>query len=122
MHLALPTGLGALHRVPDTLHRRFAAHAPRLARKAAEVALSRAGLVASDIDAVIVSTCTGYLCPGLRGYISERLSLRADAYGFDLVGRGCAGALPNWQLASALSDSEQGEHVLSSSAEDCFAT
>ena len=50
---------------PDTLHRRFARHAPALASEAAGNALREAGLGARDIDAVVVSTCTGYLCPGL---------------------------------------------------------
>jgi len=98
---------------PDTLHRRFARHAPRLASAAASDALAAMDLVACQIDAVIVSTCTGYLCPGLSGYVSERLALRRDVMGFDLVGQGCAGALPNWQVASALLDSGRCEHVLS---------
>ena len=50
---------------PDTLHRRFALHAPALAREAATRALRQAGLRPHDIDAVVISTCTGYLCPGL---------------------------------------------------------
>jgi predicted naringenin-chalcone synthase len=106
---------------PDTLHRRFAAHAPWLASTAGSAALARAGLSADEIDAVIVSTCTGYLCPGLSGYVSERLPLRRDVLGYDLVGQGCAGALPNWQLASALLDSGQCEHVLSICVEVCSA-
>jgi alkylresorcinol/alkylpyrone synthase len=106
---------------PDTLHRRFAEHAPRLAASAATAALLRAGLAAREIDAVIVSTCTGYLCPGLSGYVSERLALRRDALGYDLVGQGCAAALPNWQLANALLNSDQCEHVLSICVEVCSA-
>src|SRR5258705_5269401 len=47
---------------PDTLHRRFVAHAPRLASQAAAGALRDASLTADRIDAVVVSTCTGYLC------------------------------------------------------------
>ncbi len=43
----------------------------------------------------------------------ERLGLRSDVRAFDLVGQGCAGALPNWQVASALVGSGQCEHVLS---------
>src|SRR5947208_1709183 len=50
---------------PDTLDRRFLANAPALAAEAAEKALAAAGLAARDIGAVVVSTCTGYLCPGL---------------------------------------------------------
>src|SRR5664279_1933718 len=42
---------------PDTLAQRFLTHAPALAAKAAERALDNSGLVASDIAAVVVSTC-----------------------------------------------------------------
>ncbi len=106
---------------PDTLHRRFAAEAPRLASAAGTAALGRAGLAASAIDAIIVTTCTGYLCPGLSGYVLERLDLRPDVLCFDLVGQGCAGALPNWQLANALLGAGQCEHVLSICVEVCSA-
>ncbi len=50
---------------PDTLQRRFALHAPALASAAATRALQQAGLRPHDIDAVVISTCTGYLCPGI---------------------------------------------------------
>src|SRR5258706_4983952 len=56
---------------PDTLHRRFTTHAPKLATRAAEVALARAGLEPRTIDALVISTCTGYLCPGLTSYVAE---------------------------------------------------
>jgi alkylresorcinol/alkylpyrone synthase len=107
---------------PETLHRRFALHAPRLAAAAGEAALRRAALSPEAIDAVIVTTCTGYLCPGLSGYVIERLNLRQDVLGFDLVGQGCAGALPNWQLASAMLHGSQCEHVLSVCVEICSAS
>jgi len=106
---------------PDTLHRRFIANAPRLASEAGQAALDQAGLLPAQIDAVIVSTCTGYLCPGLSGYVAERLGLRANVQAFDLVGQGCAAALPNWRLASALLAGECGEHVLSICVEVCSA-
>ena len=98
---------------PDTLAARFARHAPVLAAGASERALADAGLAAQDIDAVVVSTCTGYLCPGLSGYVAERLGLRSDVQAFDLVGQGCAAALPNLQLGRALLHSGAGRHVLS---------
>jgi predicted naringenin-chalcone synthase len=98
---------------PDTLQRRFERTAPALATEAAQRALQAAQLNARDIDAVIASTCTGYLCPGLSGYLSERLGLRASASGYDLVGQGCAAALPNMRLGQALLASEQCRHVLS---------
>jgi predicted naringenin-chalcone synthase len=98
---------------PDTLDRRFLAHAPALASEAATRALASAGVDAAQIDAVVVSTCTGYLCPGLSGYVVERLGLRADVQAFDLVGQGCAAALPNLQLGRSLLVAGAAEHVLS---------
>ena len=98
---------------PDTLGRRFLAHAPVLAGAAAARALTAAGLDAGAIDAVVVSTCTGYLCPGLSGHVVERLGLRKDVQAYDLVGQGCAAALPNLQLGRALLDSGSAAHVLS---------
>jgi len=98
---------------PDTLGGRFLAHAPALAGAAATDALGAAGIDPSDVDAVVVSTCTGYLCPGLSGYVVERLGLRSDVQAYDLVGQGCAAALPNLQLGRALLASGDAEHVLS---------
>src|SRR5712691_8456579 len=63
---------------PDILHARFVKHAPALATQAAERALKDAELQPADVDAIIISTCTGYLCPGLTSYVAERLALRAD--------------------------------------------
>src|SRR6188508_970072 len=98
---------------PDTLQRRFATHAPTLATEAAVVSMRDANLGAQDIDAVVVSTCTGYLCPGLTSYLAERLGLRANVQAFDLVGQGCVAALPNLRLADALLAAGAGQHVLS---------
>ena len=101
---------------PETLDRRFLAHAPVLAADAAAKALRTARLEVRDIGAVVVSTCTGYVCPGVSGHVVERLGLRADVQAYDLVGQGCAAALPNLQLGrSLLAASAVGavDHVLS---------
>jgi len=109
--------LGSLDEVftidPDTLDRRFLVNAPQLAAGAGARALAEAGVEAGAIDAVVVSTCTGYVCPGLSGYVVERLRLRADVQAYDLVGQGCAAALPNLQLGRALLEGGGAVHVLS---------
>src|SRR5674476_1354286 len=64
-HLALESLEHAFQIDPDTLHARFLENAPALARKAGKAALKQATLEPLQIDAVVVSTCTGYLCPGL---------------------------------------------------------
>ncbi|HEV2271970.1 MAG TPA: 3-oxoacyl-[acyl-carrier-protein] synthase III C-terminal domain-containing protein [Steroidobacteraceae bacterium] len=98
---------------PETLHRRFLETAPGLASRAGAAALDNAGLEPADIDAIVVSTCTGYLCPGLTGYVIERLGLRPNIPAFDLVGQGCAAAVPNMRLGQALIGSRDHENVLS---------
>ena len=112
-HLAVDTLDEVFAIDPNTLSRRFLTHAPVLAAHAGERALARAGLQPTQIDAVVVSTCTGYLCPGLSGHVIERLGLRADVQAFDLVGQGCAAALPNFMLGKALLGSGTCVHVLS---------
>jgi len=120
-YLALEPLTEAFTLTPDALHLRFAKHAPALAAKAAAAALKDAGLETEHIDAAIVSTCTGYLCPGLTGYVSERLGLRADALMLDLVGQGCGAALPNLRAAEALRAAGRCENVLSVCVEVCSA-
>lgn len=120
-HLTYQNLAEAFDLTPDALHQRFATHAPSLATEAALNALADAGLKASDIDAVLISTCTGYLCPGLTSYVAERLGLRSDAWLLDLVGQGCGAALPNLRTAEALIRSGQSRRVLCVCVEICSA-
>jgi alkylresorcinol/alkylpyrone synthase len=106
---------------PDSLHRRFALHAPRLAHQAGLRALEQAGMHPEQMDAVIISTCTGYLCPGLTSYVGESLGLRANIFALDLVGQGCGAALPNLRTAEALLRADGCKHVLSICVEVCSA-
>jgi len=106
---------------PDLMIARFRQHAPRLAEAAARQTLQKSGLNFSDIDAILVATCTGYLCPGLTSYLSERLGLRSSLTFLDLVGLGCGAALPAIQQASALVASGQARHALVICVEICSA-
>lgn len=106
---------------PNTLAARFLANAPGLASQAADQALVRSGLEPAQIDGLVVSTCTGYLCPGLTSYVVESLGLRRDIRAFDLVGQGCAAALPNLGLAHSLIAAGACQHVLSICVEVCSA-
>jgi predicted naringenin-chalcone synthase len=120
-HLALNSLDDVFDIEPDILQARFLTNAPALAREAGLSAIESSGLDLAQIDAVVVSSCTGYLCPGLSSYVIEALGLRADVQAFDLVGQGCAAALPNLRLASALVASGQCDHVLSVCVEVCSA-
>jgi predicted naringenin-chalcone synthase len=106
---------------PDTLHARFVKNAPVLASQAAARALADARLAPADIDAIVISTCTGYLCPGLTSYVAQSLGLRPDALCLDLVGQGCGAALPNLRTADALIAANRSGCVLSVCVEVCSA-
>jgi predicted naringenin-chalcone synthase len=120
-HLALDNLNDAFDIDPDVLDARFAKHAPAVASEAAERALDDAGLAPTDIDAVIISTCTGYLCPGLTSYVTERLGMRTDILALDLVGQGCGAALPNMRAGEALLAGGRARRVLSICVEICSA-
>lgn len=94
----------------NTLAQQISSPMRRSSLRALPCALAQAGLKASDIDAIVISTCTGYVCPGLSGYVVERIGLRADVQAFDLVGQGCAAAA-ELQLARALLGSGQCEGI-----------
>ncbi|HEY5909011.1 MAG TPA: 3-oxoacyl-[acyl-carrier-protein] synthase III C-terminal domain-containing protein [Verrucomicrobiae bacterium] len=111
----------AFELTPDALHARFLSNAPLLAAHAACHALADARVEPRSIDAVIVSTCTGYLCPGLTSYVGERLGLRPDVLALDLVGQGCGAALPNLSTAEALLSARRCDFVLSVCVEICSA-
>ncbi len=106
---------------PQQQHDRFARHAPLLAHQAAEQALTEAGCQPTAMDAVLVSTCTGSLCPGLTSYLTESLGLNTEVIGLDLVGQGCGAALPNLATAAALLHAGQARRVLSVCVEVCSA-
>lgn len=120
-HLALERLSDAFTLEADVLAARFSRHAPQLATEAARHALEKAGRNAADVDALVISTCTGYLCPGLTSHVSERLGLRADTLGLDLVGQGCGAALPNLRAAEALLAAGRAAHVLCICVEVCSA-
>jgi alkylresorcinol/alkylpyrone synthase len=120
-HLAFNELSEAFQFDPDVLDARFAKHAPAVASQAARRALTDAGLDAGDVDAVIISTCTGYLCPGLTSYVTEEIGLPTGILALDLVGQGCGAALPNMRTSEALLASGRAERVLSICVEICSA-
>ena len=120
-HLALENLAQAFELTPDVLHARFTRNAPLLAAQAGERALVNSGNQPDEIDALVISTCTGYLCPGLTSYVAERLGCRPDVLTLDLVGQGCVAALPNLSASDALLTAGRCRRVLSICVEVCSA-
>ena len=99
----------------------FEKEAPKLAAQALEKALGRANLKARDLDALIVCTCTGYLCPGVSSHVAETLGLRPDAFLQDIVGLGCGAAIPTLRCARGVIAAEPDAIVATVAVEICSA-
>jgi alkylresorcinol/alkylpyrone synthase len=99
-HFALHDFEYLLNQDGEGLNHAFEREAPKLAGEALDTALAQAGWLASDLDALVTCTCTGYLCPGISSFVAEQRGLRPDAFITDLVGQGCGAAIPAIRTAT----------------------
>jgi predicted naringenin-chalcone synthase len=99
-HFAVPEITGVFDFTPDQLNAAFRTEGPKLAARALTAALAQAGCPPAGVDALLICTCTGYLCPGLTSYVAELLGLRPNVFLQDLVGLGCGAAIPTLRAAS----------------------
>ena len=106
---------------PDELNETFRREAPVLGGRALISALDQAGIRADELDALIVCTCTGYLCPGVSSYMAEQLGLRDNAFLQDLVGLGCGAAIPALRAVEAVLAAQPGATVACVAVEICSA-
>lgn len=120
-HFAMPEIENVFDRSSDQLNAAFRSEAPRLAGRALTAALERAGIRAADLDALLICTCTGYLCPGVSSYVAEQLGLRPNAFLQDLVGLGCGAAIPTLRAASHILAAQPGATVACVAVEICSA-
>jgi predicted naringenin-chalcone synthase len=120
-HFAAPDIPTIFGRTSDELNHIFRAEAPKLAARAVSDALEKSGTRAQELDALIVTTCTGYLCPGVSSYVAEQLGLRAEIFLQDLVGLGCGAAVPSLRAADAFLAANPDATVATVSVEICSA-
>ena len=120
-HFAVPEIDRIFSLTPDELNEVFRREAPSLAARALTSALAQAGLTAASVDALLICTCTGYLCPGVTSYVAGQLGLRANAFLQDLVGLGCGAAIPSLRAAAALLAAEPDAVVACVAVEICSA-
>jgi predicted naringenin-chalcone synthase len=106
---------------PDEKMQRFERSAVELSVDAVQKVLKNQNYQIQDIDAVFVCTCTGYLCPGLSTYVSQRLGLPENIHTLDLVGLGCTGALPALRAADDYLRRSPDSSVLVIAVEVCSA-
>ena len=105
----------------DRLHEEFARHAPKLAGQSLQKALAKSRIRPEELDALLICTCTGYLCPGISSYVAEKLGLRGNTFLQDLVGLGCGAAIPTLRAAEALLARDPKAKVATVAVEICSA-
>ncbi len=99
-YLAMPSDMFGPDNTADDLHKVYKHYSVELGRQAACRAMAQTGVTPADIDLIVVATSTGYLCPGLSARLASELGLQRNLRRSDLVGMGCAGAMPALQRAS----------------------
>jgi predicted naringenin-chalcone synthase len=105
----------------DEKMKRFEHWAVDLSVEAVQKLFKKRHYQPQNIDAIFVSTCTGYLCPGLSTYVSQRLGLPENIHTLDLVGLGCTGALPALRAADDYLNRYPDSTVLVIAVEICSA-
>lgn len=109
------------HAEADELNEEFRATAPPLAVAALEPALRHAGCDPQELDALVVCTCTGYLCPGVSSYVAETMGLRPEIWLQDLAGLGCGAAIPALRTVQAILSTHPEATVACVAVEVCSA-
>ncbi|MGJ8639126.1 MAG: type III polyketide synthase [Opitutaceae bacterium] len=105
----------------ETLNNNFESAGPALSCEALTKALDQAGLKPSNLDALFICTCTGYLCPGLTSYVAEQMGISNRAYLQDIVGLGCGAAIPTLRSAHGFLSANPDAIVACIAVEICSA-
>ena len=106
---------------PDEANQRFADIATEIGSAAIKKCLERYEVPVHEIDALIVTTCTGYLCPGLTSYLAQELGFKDSIEAIDLAGLGCGAAIPALRSAYQYLQTHPDSHVLVVCVEVCSA-
>ena len=115
----LPDPLDLFSYGAQELKNHYEREAPRIAVQAVEKALAEAGVKASELDAVFVCSCTGYLCPGLSSYVAEGIQCRNDTFLQDVNGFGCGAAVPMIRAAQGFLSVHPEARVATVAVEAC---
>jgi alkylresorcinol/alkylpyrone synthase len=82
-------------------------------------ALDRAGLEASDIDAIVTVSSTGIAAPSLEARAALELGFGPHVLRVPVFGLGCAGGVAGLTIAARLAEARPGSNVLLVAVELC---
>ncbi|MBK8574998.1 MAG: type III polyketide synthase [Elusimicrobia bacterium] len=120
-HFSLTSLDEVLESDPDRINRRFEREAVTLSVRSLRSALKQAKLLSTEVGFLAVTTCTGYVCPGLAAQVVAAAHLPSNVQYADLVGMGCGAALPALQAADNFCRSHPGQLAAVVSTEICSA-
>ncbi|MCB9799506.1 MAG: hypothetical protein H6757_01965 [Candidatus Omnitrophica bacterium] len=120
-HFGLKTLDQTYDETADEAIQRFERVATQIGSQALKKCLARAGKTPVEIDGLVVTTCTGYLCPGLTSYIAQASGLRDDLFTLDLAGTGCGAALPALRSAVQFLNTHPDSNIMVLCVEVCSA-
>lgn len=103
----------------ETRNDRYMADAVPLGESVLRRGLDAAGVDVTDIDDLIVVSCTGFAIPGLDLLLAGRLGMRADLRRTCVLGMGCYGAFPGLLRATEAAAARPGRKALLLSLELC---
>jgi alkylresorcinol/alkylpyrone synthase len=87
--------------------------------EATNLALSRAGLTAAQIDTVVTVSSTGIATPSLDARAATTVGFRRNISRVPVFGLGCAGGVSGFSIASRLAQARPGTNVLFVALELC---
>lgn len=103
----------------QALSESFELQATQLASAALRAALAKADV--GTVDALIICTCTGYLCPGLTSHVAEALGLPPSTWLLDVTGAGCGAAVPALRAATQYLQAHPTQRAAVVAVEICSA-
>jgi predicted naringenin-chalcone synthase len=123
-HLVLPTP-SADGRMPDedgtVLLHKHRSVSLAIGREAIERCLTARGIAPERIDALVVVSSTGFLCPGLSAHLAHAMGIPRDVRRVDVVGMGCNGAMNGLQTVAGLAAADPGKLAVLLACEVCSA-
>jgi alkylresorcinol/alkylpyrone synthase len=120
-HFCVDQLTDAWSRDAQELNEAYEKEAPRLAAEAVRKAIAESGRQPDEIDALFLSSCTGFLCPGVSSYVAEILGLRSDVFLQDMTGLGCGAAVPLMRAAKGVVADNPAAVVVTVAVEVCSA-
>ena len=94
-------------------------YGPEIAQKAAERALSQAGLPAKSVTHLVTVSCTVFAAPGTDIALFDLLGLKPDVERVNVGFMGCHGVINGLRVAQGLVNSQPNAVVLLSALELC---